>query len=142
MEAHDEASDLTLPLRGKTVSRCIVDSSFGIDFIEGGKRSTIRIESAFRLRALGADRSLSIDRVEDMGKALVLIGKTVTKALARRDGGLGVTFEDGTILSVPPDPSTEAWEFAGPDRSVVVSLPGGGLSTWMGAGRSKSRGKP
>ena len=142
MESHDEANDIPLPLRGKTVSRCIVDTAFGIDFIEGGKRSTIRIESRFLLRALGADRSLSIDRVDEMGKALVLIGKTVTKALARSDGALGVTFEDGTVLSVPPDPSMEAWEFAGPDRSVVVSLPGGGLSTWLGAKHAKSRGKP
>ena len=142
MEAHDEAKDIPLPLRGKTVSRCIVDSALGIDFIEDGKRSTIRIESRFRIRGLGADKSLSIDQVEDMGKALGLIGKTVTKALARSDGALGVTFEDGTVLSVAPDPSTEAWEFAGPDRSVVVSLPGGGLSTWVEVQQSKTRGRP
>src|SRR3989442_8737384 len=99
MEAHDEAKDIPLPLRGKTVSRCIVDSALGIDFIEDGKRSTIRIERPFLLRGLGADRPLSIDGVEDMGKALLLIGKTVAKALARSDGALGVTFEDGTVLS-------------------------------------------
>ena len=142
MESHDEAKDIPLPLRGKTVSRCIVDSALGIDFIEEGQRSTIRIERPFLLRALGADKSLSIGRVEDMGKALLLIGKTVTKALARSDGALGVVFDDGTILSVPPDALSEAWEFAGPDRSGIVSLAGGVLSTWVEAERPKSRGKP
>ena len=142
MESHDEAKDIPLPLRGKTVSRCIVDSALGLDFIEDGQRSTIRIERPFLLRALGADKSLSIGRVEDMGKALLLIGKTVTKALARSDGALGVVFDDGTILSVPPDALSEAWEFAGPDRSGIVSLAGGGLSTWVEAERPKSRGKP
>jgi len=77
-----------------------------------------------------------------MGKALVLIGKTVSKALAQGDGGLGVTFADGTELSVPPDPSYEAWEFAGSDGSIVVSLAGGGLTTWAAVQRSKARGKP
>ena len=142
MESHDEADDIPLPLRGKTVSRCIVDSALGIDFIEAGQRSTIRIESRFLIRGLGTEKSLSIGRIEEMGKALSLIGKTVTKALARRDGALGVTFDDGTILSVPPDSSIEAWEFAAPDRSIVVSLPGGGLSTWVSVERSRSRGKP
>ena len=142
MEPHDEAKDIPLPLRGKTVSRCIVDSALGIDFIEEGERSTIRIERPFLLRALGADKSLSIGGVEDMGKALLLIGKTVAKALARSDGALGVVFDDGTVLSVPPDAVAEAWEFAGPDRSGVVSLAGGGLSTWVDVERPKSRGKP
>jgi hypothetical protein len=142
VESHDETEDITLPLRGKTVSRCIVDSALGIDFIEAGQRSTIRIESHFLLRRLGPDKSFSTERVADMGKALALIGKTVTKAFARSDGALGVTFEDGTVLSVPPDPSTEAWEFAGPDRSGVVSLAGGGLSTWVEVERVRTRGKP
>ena len=142
MEPRDEAKDIPLPLRGKTVSRCIVDSALGIDFIEKGERSTIRIERPFLLRALGADKSLSIGRVEDMGKALLLIGKTVSKALARGDGALGVVFEDGTVLSVPPDALSEAWEFAGPDRSGVVSLAGGGLSTWVDVVPPKSRGRP
>ena len=128
---HDEAEDIPLPLRGKAVTRCIIDNAIGLDFIEEGKRSTIRIESSFVIRGNGPDKSLSVARVEDMGRALVLIGKTVLKALARGDGALGVTFDDGTILSVPPNPSTGAWEFAGSDRSVVVSNPGGGLSMFI-----------
>jgi len=142
VEPNDEAKDIPLPLRGKTVSRCIVDSALGIDFIAGGERSTIRIESHFLLRRLGPDKSFSTERVADMGKALALIGKTVSKALARGDGALGVVFEDGTVLSVPPDALAQAWEFASPDRSGVVSLAGGGLSTWVDVGPPKSRGRP
>ena len=58
------------------------------------------------------------------------------------DGALGVVFEDGTVLSVPSDALAEAWEFAGPDRSGVVSLAGGGLSTWVDVVPPKSRGRP
>ena len=133
---------MPLPLRGKTVSRCIVDTAFAIDFVEGDKRSTIRIEGRFVLSRDGDETPLSVDRIEDMGKALVLIGKTVSKALARGSGALGLTFVDGTELSVPPDPSREAWEFVASDRSVVVSLAGGGLSSWAKVERPKTRGKP
>ena len=137
-----ETQDIPLPLRGKTVSRCIVDAAFAIDFIEEGRRSTIRIEGRFLLRERGEDMPLAAGRVEDMGKALVLIGKTVSKALARGTGALEVTFDDGTELSVPPNPSIDAWEFAGPDRSIVGSLAGGGLSTWAKVERANARGKP
>src|SRR3989442_14200470 len=93
------------------------------------------------LRRLGPDKSFSTERVADMGKALLLIGKTVSKALARGDGALGVVFEDGTVLSVPPDALAEAWEFAGSDRSGVVSLAGGGLFTWGDVVPPQSRGR-
>jgi len=138
---HDESEDIPLPLRGKAVTRCIVDNAIGLDFIDDGKRSTIRIESSFQIRGIGADKSLCIGRVEDMGKALVLIGKTVEKALARGDGALGVTFDDGTVLSVLPDLLTEAWEFAGSDRSVVVCNPGGGLSMFVEPEPAKAKPK-
>ncbi len=142
MEPPVETQDIPLPLRGKTVSRCIVDTAFAIDFIEQGRRSTIRIEGRFLLREGGEDMPLAAGRIEDMARALVLMGKTVTKALARGNGALEVTFEDGTELSVPPNPSIDAWEFAGPDRSIVVSLAGGSLSTWARVERANARGKP
>jgi len=137
-----ETQNIPLPLRGKTVSRCIVDTTFAIDFIDHGQRSTIRIEGRFLLREGGEDLPLAAGRVEDMARALVLIGKTVTRALARDTGALEVTFDDGTELSVPPNPSVDAWEFAGPDRSIVGSLAGGGLSTWARVDRANARGKP
>ena len=142
MEPPVNAEDIPLPLRGKTIARCIVDDAFGIDFIEEGRRSTIRIEGRFRFRDRIEELSISPGKIEDMGRALVLIGKTVTKAVARGIGALEVTFDDGTELSVPPNPSIEAWEFAGPDKSIVVSLAGGGLSTWAKVERMKARGKP
>src|SRR2546428_13362591 len=85
---------------------------------------TTLFRSHFLLRRLGPDKSFSTERVADMGKALALIGKTVSKALARGDGALGVVFEDGTVLSVPPDALAEAREFAGSDRRGVVRLSG------------------
>lgn len=142
MEPPLETQDIPLPLRGKTVSRCIVDNAFAIDFIEQGRRSTIRIEGRFLLREGGEDLPLAAGRIEDMARALVLIGKTVSKALARGTGALEVAFEDGTELVVPPNPTVDAWEFAGPDRSVVGSLAGGGLSTWTRVERANARGKP
>ena len=91
MEPNDEAKDIPLPLRGKTVSRCIVDSALGIDFIEGGERSTIRIESHFLLRfrrfiAAGSNQGLAWGLVAAASEVAVAFGSGSAKALTPSRG--------------------------------------------------------
>jgi len=60
----------------------------------------------------------------------MLVGKTIARAIGRKDGSLDVSFTDGSRLVVHIDPGYEAWELSASDGFMVVSLPGGGLSTW------------
>jgi hypothetical protein len=53
-----------------------------------------------------------------------LFGATVDRALVAPDGSLAVTFQDGTILTLPVDPHFEAGHLILLDQCIVVP-PGG-----------------
>ena len=59
-----------------------------------------------------------------------LIGQMVDVASTDAAGALIVTFKGGGRLKVEPDPRYEAWNVAGPDGALVVSMPGGELAVW------------
>ena len=121
---------IELPIRGRSVSRCYVDSAFGVQFFEGEEEVTIRIECPFRLTYSGTEWVLSPERLVELGRALVIMWKTVKEATAFQDGSLELIFDDGIRLSVTPDPDYEAWEIVAPNGFRVVCMPGGGLAVW------------
>jgi Family of unknown function (DUF6188) len=57
---------------------------------------------------------------------LLLFQATVESALVGREGDLTLSFRDGARLRVQPSPDYEAWQISGPDRLLVVCMPGGG----------------
>jgi hypothetical protein len=67
---------------------------------------------------------------QDVAAGLALFNVEVTSAVAFKSGQLRMVFGDGHMLKVDPDPRYEAWTVTGPDRMLVVSLPGGGLAVW------------
>ena len=95
--------------------------------------ATIRIDGEFAVR--GTDgrtwRLRPADDATALAPALRLFGLTVDRAEAHKDGTLEVAFADGSGLRIAPDPSSEAWEFAGEQGVRVVSLPGGDLAVWQ-----------
>lgn len=46
------------------------------------------------------------------------------------DGTLELTFEDGTVLQVPPHSYYEAWIIEGPGQHLAVCAPGGKVVVW------------
>lgn len=128
-----KAQNTKLPLHGKTVSRCYVDSAFGIQFFEADEELTLRIESSFYL-LYGDNRFLvSPQEPEKLCQALTLLGKEVDQAFATKDGELHLRFADDTGLIVPPDENFEAWEFTSSTGRLLMSLPSGGLASWATA---------
>ncbi len=119
-----------LPLVGKSVSRCYVDNALGLQFFEGEKPTTIRIETPFRLNWSGRHVVVDPRNRKEVGQAMVLFGEKVSQAEALGDGTLVLLFESGIELRTPPDEHYEAWEIAGPGGFLVVSRPGGGLAVW------------
>jgi len=122
--------DIDLRLDGRAVSRCLIDYAFSLEFLESGVVTTIRIGGKLRLKHRELLIEIDPEDADEIGRASLLVRKTVDRAVAREDGSLEVSFTDGTILSVSPQSDYEAWEAQAADGMKVVSLPGGGLSIW------------
>jgi hypothetical protein len=52
------------------------------------------------------------------------------QSVTERDGELIVVFESVTI-TVQPDQRYEAWQIRADDETLIVCMPGGGLSAWF-----------
>jgi hypothetical protein len=122
--------DIDLRLHGRSVSRLFIDHRVGLEFLEHGVKTTLVIGGRSRLEHGGARLELSADNLQEVGKASILVRKTVDRGVAHEDGSLEVKFMDGDVLFVAPDPDYEAWEAYASDGMKVISLPGGGLATW------------
>jgi hypothetical protein len=118
----------SVPLQGKTVTRCLVDHAFGLELWEREWTTTIRIEGAFVVQSQGGEHQLSPACPTALGPALPILGKTITAARAYKDGCLIVHFADESTLSVKPDAACEAWEITETGGLHVVCTPGGSLS--------------
>jgi hypothetical protein len=125
-----------VPLQGKKVTRCFVDSAFGLELWESDNTTTIRIEGPFTVQEHGVAQRLSPEQPKTLGSALSLLGKTVATVNVYKDGCLTMNFADGSDLSVPPNAAYEAWEVVSSRGLRVVSTPGGTLSIWQAARES------
>ena len=120
-----------MPLQGKMITRCLVDSAFGIELWDSDSTITIRIEGSFTFREQGTDQLLSPEHPTALGPVLATVGKTVTAVRACKNGRLEVHFGDGSGLSVEPDAEYEAWEIVSSGGLRVVCTPGGSVSVWQ-----------
>ena len=123
----------TVPLQGKTVTRCLMDRAFGMELWERDGITTIRIEGEFVFQGDGGEHRLSPAHPTAFGPILSTMGKAVASAKACKARCLTVHFTDGSLLSVQPDVAYEAWEIAGTGGLRVVCTPGGSLSIWQPA---------
>ena len=127
----ETADGWILPLAGRVVTKCLVDFAFTLHFwVTGDAHALIRIGGAFELATDGHRLQLEPEAPTELGPALGLHQREVQRAFAARDGSLEVTFTDGTVLRVLPDPAYEAWEAHFEDGAILVSRPGGGITYW------------
>ncbi|MGC5309374.1 DUF6188 family protein [Micromonospora zamorensis] len=120
-----------LPFRGLTVTQVRVDFAFGLHF---GDQAAVRISNAATLGWVNAGvRPETVELYperQDVAAGLVLFNSTVLSAVAFKSGALRIVFNDGHLLKVAADDVYEAWTATGPNRMLVVSLPGGDLAVW------------
>ena len=90
------------------------------------------------IEVAGTRLHLSGEKPTESPQACVLFGKTILDAVGHKDGSLHLSFTDGCKLVVPPDQNYEAWDASADDGFLVVSIPGGGLTTWSAKGNTKS----
>ena len=120
-----------LPFRGLTVTQVQVDFSFGLSFDDQG---AVQISNAATLGWVNVGLrpetlQLHPER-QDVAAGLVLFNTTVLSAVAFKSGTLRIVFDDGHLLQVAADDDSEAWTATGPNRMLIVSLPGGDLAVW------------
>jgi hypothetical protein len=133
MGGMDQEGDVSLPINGRDVSQVAISRFtpfLRIHFWHPGPEFTLEIEGSFRLVSSGVESLIDPERGPDP-TYLTLVDKTVAHAIARRDGGLEVTFSDGDRLIIPPD-RYEPWQLNGNNGYLVVSVAGGGLAIWSG----------
>ena len=129
-----------LMLSGFSVVYCRVDYAFTLELADalgfapfpGVNRVSIRIGGKFLIETNGVVVSFDpAGPAAGLGPALELgRERSVAQAIIRRTGDLVLTFNEGTVLTVPPDEKYEAWELSGPGGLLVVCVPGGSLAIW------------
>lgn len=132
---------LVIPLTEATVDQVRVDHA--ITLMLGAPSGTweIRIESPCTLRSGASEVRVTPDSRDGRFRALDVLHLTVADCRASPEGALHVSFADGHTIDVPFDDAFEAWQVAGPDGTLAVSLPGGELGLWS-SGATRLAGDP
>jgi len=119
-----------LPLVGDTISRCMVDAAFHIQFLDRKDPVTVTVESPFTLTKGGVSKRLSPEEPIELGPALELFKGIVVTALAYKTGHLRIELSGGLMLTVPPDDEYEAWSIVSDHNLKMVCTPGGTVALW------------
>lgn len=116
-----------------TVERCSFDWSASWLIVSSEGTFQLRVEQPFTLEC--GDVTYRLDpegNPVEMAAVLRTLREGVTRIDAMKSGALRVSFQSGIVLDVESATQFEAWEIAGPDGVLLVSLPGGGVATWKG----------
>lgn len=73
--------------------------------------------------------SVKPQSLDGLALLLPLLNETVTQVAADGSGGLSLSFGTSRI-QCDGDQHYEAWTYNGPNRVMVVSIPGGDLAIW------------
>lgn len=128
-----ERDDLwELPLAHEIVTRCIYDYAFTLVVGEVAPYFEIRIESSFVIQdEAGATASMDPSgEPQGLAESLWLLRKSVTRAIAYKDGRLQIDFVGGHRLLAQPDGEFESWQFTGPAGLRMMANTDGELVVW------------
>ena len=118
-----------LPIAGRVINEVAwTTGGLWLRFWPPGPEYGLHIEGAFQIVAGGIGRRH--DPRSPDATWFGLCGRNITMARAGDDGGLTIQFSDGSGLLVPPD-EFEAWQLAGEDGELFVSVAGGGFAAWQ-----------
>lgn len=128
---HTESGELSLPVEGLSIARCVVDHAFSLEAFRDDDVVTLRIGGPFTVTAgNGVKHVLDPSEPANLGPAIALVRALVRRARASAEGRLGLVFDDGREVVIEPNEDFEAWELVGPKGAKAVCSPGGGVSTW------------
>lgn len=128
-----EGNGWRLPLAGCAVVQCCVDWALTLRLERSSGTFEVRIEQPFTFTsATGSDVLLVPENdPTGLGPVLACSRTAVEEAVALDDGGLVMSFADGSSIRVRSSPDHEAWGLTGPAGLRVVSASGGELAIWQ-----------
>ncbi|MGX1123192.1 hypothetical protein RKD37_008555 [Streptomyces ambofaciens] len=119
-------------LVGTRVTRTAVDHQVRIGFTDHAPDGRIRVESEFVIEtpltltdSSGHQAQLMPATGPSLAPALGLFAKCVTETEVTGQETLSLGFDDGTWLSIEPDPDYESWNLTGSGIDPVLVGPGG-----------------
>jgi hypothetical protein len=118
--AQGNANGWTLPLSGRAVGRCCVDSAVTLRLDHPRGAFELRIEESFVFVTPGGVE-VHMRPEEDptgLGPILTVARTAVEQAIAFRDGRLEMSFADGSRLEVPGSEECEPWGLVDPDLGL------------------------
>ena len=122
-----EPDGLIRSLVGRRVIRVEVGSGVHLG-LDGAPQYTITVECPLLITGLeGAREPIEPQVVERLTE---LVPATV-QAIAVQSGTLSIGLAGAVEIVVTPTDMYEAWQVNGNDGSLLVCLPGGGLSWWL-----------
>ena len=125
----------TMTFADPTVTQLRVDHGFTM-LLGGGVE--VRIEEAFQL-TLGASDAVAVppgESVWEVGAALPLFNRCVSRVEIERGGVLRMVFDEDATIEVPTHPQWENWTIHTPDGGLWVGTPGGGVTVFREATES------
>ena len=118
---------MDLPIVGEVVTRVAFDAAVSLVTTVG----ELRVQCSFELEVEGSTAT-TVDPFDAAPHAATLVrqhGRAIT--VARVAGGvLELRIGTDVVIRVLPDEAYEAWTYSGDDGTLVVSTPGGELTTW------------
>ncbi|MFI6279696.1 DUF6188 family protein [Streptomyces sp. NPDC050988] len=119
-------------LVGTRVTRAAFDHQVRISFTDHAPDGRIRIEgelvieTPFTLTDSSGHQALLMPATgPSLAPVLDLFAKCVTESEVTGQGTLSLGFDDGTRLSIEPDPDYESWSLTGSGIDPVLVGPGG-----------------
>ena len=130
--ANDSSKNHVRVLEGSVVSRVNFKGSIRIEF-ESSVTYVLKCEGRIRLSEASDCFVVRGTPLDDNSKTLNrIVGWHVSRSNVLEDGQLLIEFDEGGTLAVLPDEKFESWQLTGPDRFLIVSLPGGETALWSG----------
>jgi hypothetical protein len=129
---HTENGDLSLPLDGLDITRCVVDHALSLEAVQADGPVALRIEGPFSLKDGASNHVMDPSAPAQLGPAVALVHSSVKRARVSAEGRLSIQFKDGREVTVDPSDDFEAWELSAPQGVKAVCRVGGGVSTWGG----------
>jgi hypothetical protein len=120
--------DVALLLQDSDVIQIRVD--YAVSFVFSSDM-ILRISGAIHFAASGSHTDVEPEgEPAQLAPLLAVRSKRVTDATLTEAGAITVTLTDDIVIAVEPSPTFEAWELSGPDGTLVVCPPGGGITMW------------
>lgn len=129
-----------IPLQGRSVTRCIVDTGFTLEFGTQPGSCLLRIGGPFQLKSEEAVFALHGGVTSGLGPALTLFGRSIESSVVDSTGELVILFSGDVTARISASDLFESWELVMENGYRAICGARGNLTVWSSdAGPAETR---